>query len=487
MRQGYEKTIFELSGAGKRGYRLPPRDPGLSLCKEEIPENLRRKDALLLPQVSEQETVRHYTRLSQKNYGLDSGFYPLGSCTMKYNPKISEDVAADPRFSGLHPYQPEETVQGALALMHELSAFLCEITGMDEFSLQPAAGAQGELCGLMMIKRYYESKGEPQRKTIIVPDSSHGTNPASAARAGFSVLEIRSNEEGSVDLSALSAALGGDTAGLMLTNPNTLGLFEKDILQISDMVHKAGGLLYYDGANLNAILGKVRPGDMGFDIMHVNTHKTFATPHGGGGPGAGPVGAAGELTAFLPSPRIVKEGDSFEIRDAGSESIGKVRGYYGSFSVLLRAWTYIRMMGADGLSEVSDNAVLNANYLKEKLKAHYRLPYDHPCMHEFVLTKPDGSEQGLGAADFAKRLIEFGFHPPTICFPLIVHDALMIEPTETESKETLDDFITAMIEIAEEAKNAPEKLRDAPQTGSVLRVDELLAAKTPVLTWREEL
>ena len=487
MKQEYDKTIFELSEQGKRGYQLPVCKIDCSLFDYEIPETLKRKTSLFLPQVSEQETVRHYTRLSQKNYGLDGGFYPLGSCTMKYNPKITESVAADLRFSGLHPYQSEETVQGALEVMHELSSFLCEITGMDDFSLQPAAGAQGELCGLMMIKHYHASKGDTQRKTIIVPDSSHGTNPASAAKAGFSILQICSNKEGTIDLDALSTALGKDTAGLMMTNPNTLGIFEKDILQISEMVHNAGGLLYYDGANLNPILGKARPGDMGFDIVHVNTHKTFATPHGGGGPGAGPVGAAGELVAFLPSPRIIKEGDIFAIKDGGTDSIGRVRSYLGSFSVLLRAWVYILLMGADGLVEVSDNAVLNANYMKEKLKTHYRLPYDYPCMHEFVLTKPDSSEKTLRAVDFAKRIIDFGFHPPTICFPLIVHDAFMIEPTETESKETLDDFISAMIDIAKEANNTPEKLKAAPKSTPVLRVDELLAAKSPVLVWEKEL
>ncbi|MDR1816503.1 MAG: aminomethyl-transferring glycine dehydrogenase subunit GcvPB [Clostridiales Family XIII bacterium] len=511
MTYDYDKTIFELSAEGKQGYRLPPvdgrqgggrqdaaptnapdtlRNVGAACSRPPeipvIPESLRRAVPPLLPQVSEPEAVRHFTRLSQKNYGVDGGFYPLGSCTMKYNPKVNEEVCALPGFAGLHPYQPAETAQGALQLLHELGEAFCAITGMDEFSLQPAAGAHGELAGLMIIKNYHASRGEGHRKTIIVPDSSHGTNPASAAEAGYHIVQIDSNADGTVCLAALETALAdGDIAGLMLTNPNTLGLFEKDILKIAELVHAAGGLLYYDGANLNAILGEARPGDMGFDVMHINTHKTFSTPHGGGGPGAGPIGVKAHLSEFLPTPRVVKDGDAYRFEDVGPNSIGKLRGYFGSFGVLARAWTYIRTMGAAGMKEVSEAAVLNANYMKEALKGPYKLPYDHVCMHEFVLDGLADAAEGVKTVDVAKRLIELGYHPPTIYFPLIVHNALMIEPTETESKETLDAFLAAMRQIADEAAKTPEVLTAAPGNTPVTRVDELRAAKTPKLKWEE--
>jgi glycine dehydrogenase subunit 2 len=479
----YDKLIFELSSDEKTGYRLPPLDVEETLCAENFPEHLRRTDTPVLPRVSEPETVRHYTRLSQKNYGVDGGFYPLGSCTMKYNPKINEDVAAMPAFCGLHPYQPESTVQGALQLMYELDQMLSEITGMAKFSLQPAAGAHGELAGLMIFKAYHESRNDDKRKKIIVPDSSHGTNPASAAESGFDIVQIASAPDGTVDLDALASVLDDETAGLMLTNPNTLGLFETNIKQISEMVHRAGGLLYYDGANMNAIMGMTRPGDMGFDVIHLNVHKTLSTPHGGGGPGAGPIGVAEQLIEFLPRPTVQKGADGYRLDMGNALSIGRIKGFYGNFGVLVKAYCYIKTMGAEGLKDASRVAVLNANYLKERLKGLYKLPYDRACMHEFVF---DGLREGASEVktlDVAKRLIDLGFHPPTIYFPLIVDSALMIEPTETESLETLDHFVDAMTQIAQEAAENPQVLLDAPLNAPVRRVDELRAAKTPVLKW----
>ncbi|MDR1131077.1 MAG: aminomethyl-transferring glycine dehydrogenase subunit GcvPB [Oscillospiraceae bacterium] len=485
MSRHYDKLIFELSSEGKTGYRLPA-----SGIEDEgpygIPEKLLRTEAPLLPQVSEPEAVRHYTRLSRENYGLDGGMYPLGSCTMKYNPKFNEDAAAMPAFSGLHPYLPEAAAQGALRIMYELDRMLSEITGMAKFSLQPAAGAQGELAGLMIFKAWHESRGEGRRRRIIVPDSSHGTNPASAAEAGFEVVQIASAKDGTVDKAALGAALNEDVAGLMLTNPNTLGLFERDILRIAEMVHGAGGLLYYDGANMNAIMGVARPGDMGFDVIHLNMHKTFSTPHGGGGPGAGPLGVREDLIRFLPRPTVAKRGDVYGLDFGGAESIGRLKSFYGNFGVLLKAWCYIKMLGAEGLKEASQNAVLNANYIKESLKGLYKLPYDRPCMHEFVFDGLASGAPGVKTLDVAKRLIDLGFHPPTVYFPLIVENALMIEPTETESLADLDAFIAAMERIAREATAAPELLKEAPQSAPVRRVDELRAAKSPVLKWTED-
>ncbi|MDR3225378.1 MAG: aminomethyl-transferring glycine dehydrogenase subunit GcvPB [Clostridiales Family XIII bacterium] len=484
MNKNYDKTIFELSAAGKRAYRLPPADGASASAQEMIPQEFLRSEDVALPGVSEPEVVRHYTRLSQKNYGLDAGFYPLGSCTMKYNPKVNEDVAGLPGFANLHPAQPESTVQGALQLLYELQQMLSEVAGMARFSLQPAAGAHGELAGLMIIKAWHESRGDAKRKKIIVPDSSHGTNPASAAEAGFEIVKIDSAADGTVDMDALAAALDDETAGLMLTNPNTLGLFEKNISEVSRLVHEAGGLLYYDGANLNAIMGYTRPGDMGFDVIHINTHKTFATPHGGGGPGAGPIGVREHLIDFLPSPVVAKTPDGYALDRGGDNSIGKLRGWYGSFGVLVKAWCYISSMGAEGLKEATELAVLNANYMKEKLKAQYELPYDAICKHEFVLNGLKTAAEGVHTLDVAKRIIDMGFHPPTIYFPLIVANALMIEPTETESKETLDSFIEALNRIAQEAVESPELLTDAPHHTPVRRVDEVAAARNPIITWR---
>lgn len=482
--RNYDKLIFELSSSQRQAYRLPACDVNEENLENVIPKHLRRESELVLPQVSEPEVVRHFTRLSMKNYGLDGGFYPLGSCTMKYNPKINEDVAAMTGFSDLHPYQPESTVQGALQLMYELDGMLSEITGMAKFSLQPAAGAHGELAGLMIFKAYHESRGDMKRKKIIVPDSSHGTNPASATESGFEVIVIKSAADGTVDLEALKAVLSDEVAGLMLTNPNTLGLFESNIQEIARLVHQAGGLLYYDGANMNAIMGITRPGDMGFDVIHLNLHKTFSTPHGGGGPGAGPVGVAQRLIDFLPQPMVEKQNDTYFLKTDNPLSIGKVRSFYGSFGILVRAYCYIKSMGAEGLKEASQVAVLNANYLKEKLKAHYELPFDRICMHEFVLAGLGKNAPEAATLDVAKRLLDLGYHPPTIYFPLIVENALMIEPTETESVETLNSFAETMIQIAEEAKSKPELLKASPTTTVVRRLDEVKAARTPVLKWQ---
>jgi glycine dehydrogenase subunit 2 len=479
----YNKIIFEISKEGRKGYTLPPCDVEITDIIDMIPEHLLGKKDISLPEVSEVDVVRHFTQLSNKNYGLDAGFYPLGSCTMKYNPKINEDMASNPNFTGIHPYQNEKTVQGSLQLMHELSEKLAEICGMDQVSLQPAAGAHGELAGIMIIKAYHENRGDFKRKKIIVPDSAHGTNPATANVVGFETVEIKSNEKGGVDINSLKSVLNDEIAGLMLTNPNTLGLFDENIKEISNLVHEAGGLVYYDGANLNAIMGKARPGDMGFDVVHMNLHKTFSTPHGGGGPGSGPVGVKKELIPYLPVPVIEKKEQNFILNYDKPLSIGKVKSYYGNFGVLVKAYCYILSMGATGLKKASEMAVLNANYMKSKLKDYYHLPIDKVCKHEFVL---GGLEQGAGEVttlDVAKRLLDYGYHPPTIYFPLIVHDAIMIEPTETESLETMDAFIEAMISIAKEAKENPQLLKQAPYTTHVRRLDEVRAARNPVLKY----
>lgn len=479
----YNKLIFELSNEGRKAYTLPKLDIEEKPLEDILPQQMMRKEEIELPEVSEVDIIRHYTLLSNKNYGVDTGFYPLGSCTMKYNPKINEDMASFIGFTALHPYQPVETVQGALKLMYELENMLSEITGMDKFSLQPAAGAHGELTGLMIIKAYHEHRNDKKRKKIIVPDSAHGTNPASAAVAGFDVIEIKSNKEGAIDLEALKAVLNDEVAGLMLTNPSTLGLFEENIVEIARLIHEAGGLLYYDGANLNAIMGITRPGDMGFDVVHLNLHKTFSTPHGGGGPGSGPVGVKKELADFLPVPVIEFKDGIYSLNYDRPLSIGKVRSFYGNFNVLIKAYSYILTMGAEGLKRASEMAVLNANYLKEKLKNHYKVAIDKVCMHEFVLAGLLEKVNDITTLDVAKRLIDYGFHPPTIYFPLIVDSAIMVEPTETESKETLDAFIEAMIKIAEEAKENPQLLKEAPHNTPVRRVDEVLAARNPVLKW----
>lgn len=480
----YTQLIFELSREGQIASRLPATHiPKLS--PEEIfgPDMVREVPAEL-PSVSETEVVRHFTNLSHKNYGLDSGFYPLGSCTMKYNPKLNETAARIPGFANLHPHMPPKHSQGALKLMNGLSDMLCEVAGLDAFTLQPAAGAHGELTGLMIMKAYHLKNGQPERTKIIVPDSAHGTNPSSAAIAGFEIIEIKSNPDGSVDLEALKAALGPDTAGLMLTNPSTLGLFEKNIKEVARLVHEAGGQLYYDGANLNAIMGITRPGDMGFDVMHINLHKTFSTPHGGGGPGGGPVGVKKHLIPFLPFPVVEQVGNQFELNYNRPDSIGRVKGFNGNFSVLVRAYAYILTMGGNGLKEASEMAVINANYIKEKLKDDYLMLFDQNCMHEMVFAGLKDKTNMVPTLDVAKRLLDYGYHPPTIYFPLIVDNAIMIEPTETESLETIDAFCDVMIKIAEEAKENPALLHDAPYTTQVRRVDEVMAAKNPVLKFQ---
>ncbi|HEY8805808.1 MAG TPA: aminomethyl-transferring glycine dehydrogenase subunit GcvPB [Clostridium sp.] len=479
----YNKLIFEISKQGRKGYKLPCCDVEIIDVSEMIPKHLLGMNDISLPEVSEVDVIRHFTLLSNKNYGVDTGFYPLGSCTMKYNPKINEDMASNPSFTQIHPYQNEKTVQGSLQLMYELSDKLAEICGMDQVSLQPSAGAHGELTGLMIIKAFHENRGDFKRKKIIVPDSAHGTNPASASVVGFEIVEIKSNEKGEVDLDSLKYALNGEIAGLMLTNPNTLGLFDENIKEISDLVHEAGGLVYYDGANLNAIMGIARPGDMGFDVVHMNLHKTFSTPHGGGGPGSGPVGVKKELIQFLPVPIIEKNNDNFILNYDKPLSIGKIKSFYGNFGVLVRAYCYILSMGAEGLKKASEMAVLNANYMKSRLKDYYYLPIDRVCKHEFVLGGVKNGLSEVTTLDIAKRLLDYGYHPPTIYFPKIVDNAIMIEPTETESLETMDAFIETMINISKEARENPELLKKAPYNTPVRRLDEVRAARNPVLKY----
>lgn len=475
--------IFERSKAGRTSYSLPEIDvPELDI-NDGLDDAYIRKDAPDLPEVSELEIMRHYTGLSNRNYGVDSGFYPLGSCTMKYNPKINEDVARLDGFSHIHPYQDPKTVQGALEMLYDLQTSLGEITGMHEVSLQPAAGAQGEWTGLMMIRAFHEANGDLERTKVIVPDSAHGTNPASATVAGFEAVTVKSNEKGLVDLEDLKRVVGRDTAALMLTNPNTLGLFETEILEMAEIVHDAGGKLYYDGANLNAIMGYTRPADMGFDVVHLNLHKTFTGPHGGGGPGSGPVGVSKEFEPYLPKPLLVKGEDGYTFDYDRPNSIGRVKPYYGNFGINLRAYTYIRTMGAEGLKKVSEYAVLNANYMMRKLEKEFDLPYQQHCKHEFVLSGKRQKKLGVRTLDVAKRLLDYGYHPPTIYFPLNVEEAMMVEPTETESKETLDGFIDTMIAISEETKHDPEMVQEAPHTTIVKRMDETTAARKPILRY----
>ncbi len=477
------KLIFEKSVKGARSFTLPGSDLP-DRVPEEIPADFLREEDPLLPEVGEVEAVRHYTELSRKSYGVDSGFYPLGSCTMKYNPKINEWAARLPGFAGLHPYQPEETVQGALELMYELQRMLCEITGMDAFTLQPAAGAHGEMTGAMIIKAYHNSRGDTKRTKMIVPDSAHGTNPATANMLGYKVIEVKSDERGLVDVEDLRSLMSDEIAGLMLTNPNTLGLFEENIREIAEIVHAAGGLLYYDGANANAIIGIARPGDMGFDVCHLNLHKTFATPHGGGGPGSGPIGVKGFLVDFLPVPVIEKSGERYRLSYDRPRSIGKIHAFYGNFGVMVKAYAYIKALGNTGLKEVACNAVLNANYLRTMLAGSYDIPYNRLCKHEFVASaRKQKKETGVTALDVAKGLIDRGFHPPTVYFPLIVEEALMIEPTETETRERLDAFVEALLEIDREARENPERLKEAPHKAVIRRPDETAAARNPVLKW----
>jgi len=480
-----ERLIFEKSVEGRIGYSLPENDVPEVELESFYPVELLRETAPEIPEVSEVDVIRHYTNLSKRNYGVDSGFYPLGSCTMKYNPKINEDIASMEGLAQMHPLQGPQSAQGNLEILYNMDKYLSEILGMERVTLQPAAGAHGEMTGLMIIKAYHMHRNDSKRVKIIVPDSSHGTNPASAALAGFEVVHIPSDERGCVDIKALEDILDDTVAGLMLTNPNTLGLFEEDILKISEMVHGCGGLLYYDGANMNAIMGMARPGDMGFDIAHVNLHKTFSTPHGGGGPGSGPIGVVKELVPFLPVPVIEKVNDRYILDYDRPLSIGKVKSFYGNFGVILRAYSYIRTMGAQGLKVASQAAVLNANYIRKKLEDLYEIPYNRICMHEFVLSAQKQAKNGVTALDIAKNLLDEGIHPPTIYFPLIVHEAMMIEPTETESPETLDNFIDIMRQLAIKAQEDPESLKNAPRTTYVSRLDEVKAARTPVLRWKK--
>ena len=484
MNTDYTKLIFEVSQEGRKAYSLPKCDVEEVNIESLIPSEFLSDKELDLPEVSEVDVIRHYTQLSNKNYGVDTGFYPLGSCTMKYNPKINEDMADLSGFRNIHPYQPIETVQGALELMYGLDKMLAEVAGMERMTLQPAAGAHGELVGLMIIKAYHDKRGDKKRTKIIVPDSAHGTNPASAAVAGFDIVEVKSDKNGAVDIESLKSVLSDEIAGLMLTNPSTLGLFETNIKEIADLVHEAGGLLYYDGANMNAIMGVTRPGDMGFDVIHYNLHKTFSTPHGGGGPGSGPVGVRKDLVEFLPSPVVEKKGDNYILDYDRPHSIGKIKSFYGHFGILVRAYTYILSYGP-GLKEVSEKAVLNANYMMHKLKEKYYLPIEQVCKHEFVLGGLNEDILGISTLDIAKRLLDYGYHPPTIYFPLIVNEAIMVEPTETESVETLDRFIDAMNKIADEAKENPELLKNAPHNTHVRRIDEAKAARNLIVKWEK--
>lgn len=480
-----EKLIFEKSQPGRRAQVLPK--PGVPEQKIEaiLPEKFVRKEGPALPEVSELDAVRHFVRLSQLNHSIDTGFYPLGSCTMKYNPKVNDVMAGLDGFRNLHPMQPEDQIQGALELLYTLQEHIGEIVGLPAVSLQPAAGAHGEMTGLMIIRAYFESRGEKQRTKVIVPDTAHGTNPATAAMLGFEVVEVKSNERGHVDPEAIKNVLGPDVAAIMLTNPNTLGLFEEEILEVAGLMHKAGALLYYDGANLNAIMGLVRPGDMGFDVCHLNLHKTFSTPHGGGGPGGCAVAVKPHLAEFLPLPVVSKNGNNYYFDHDRPKSIGKVKGFYGNFGILVRALTYILAHGKEGLRQVSQDAILNANYLKEKLKHMFELPYDDVCMHEFVLSGTGQKERGVSTAHIAKRMLDYGVHSPTVYFPLVVPEAMMIEPTETESRQTLDEFVEIMTKINNETKTAPDMVRSAPHTTPVGKLDEASAARKPNLCWSQ--
>ena len=473
------KLLFERSRAGRGSDLLPACDVPVVTYDQ----GLLRAEAPRLPEMAEVDLSRHYTELAKQTHGVNDGFYPLGSCTMKYNPRVNEEAAAQPGFTQLHPLQPVETVQGALEVIHTAETMLCEITGMDSMTFQPAAGAHGEYTGLLLIRKYHQSRGDTARTKIIVPDSAHGTNPASATMAGFKVVSVPSNEQGGVDLDALRKAVGPDTAGLMLTNPNTVGLFDPNILEITQIIHDAGGLCYYDGANLNAIMGHVRPGDMGFDCVHLNLHKTFSTPHGGGGPGSGPVGCKAMLAQFLPSPHVEEKDGKF-VFATPEHTMGRVRSFYGNFLVVVKALAYLITLGKEGIPEASAGAVLNANYLMKQLAGAYDMSYDTQCMHEFVMTLQGlAHDTGVTAMDVAKRLLDFGMHPPTMYFPLIVHEALMVEPTETESMETLDEAARVFLDILAEAKTDAESLHHAPHDCPIGRPDEVTAARSPILRY----
>ena len=473
------KLLFERSRAGRGSDLLPACDVPVVTYDQ----GLLRAEAPRLPEMAEVDLSRHYTELAKQTHGVNDGFYPLGSCTMKYNPRVNEEAAAQPGFTQLHPLQPVETVQGALEVIHTAEKMLCEITGMDSMTFQPAAGAHGEYTGLLLIRKYHQSRGDTARTKIIVPDSAHGTNPASATMAGFKVVSVPSNEQGGVDLDALRKAVGPDTAGLMLTNPNTVGLFDPNILKITQIIHDAGGLCYYDGANLNAIMGHVRPGDMGFDCVHLNLHKTFSTPHGGGGPGSGPVGCKAVLAQFLPSPHVEEKDGKFAFATP-EHTMGRVRSFYGNFLVVVKALAYLITLGKEGIPEASAGAVLNANYLMKQLAGAYDMSYDTQCMHEFVMTLQGlAHDTGVTAMDVAKRLLDFGMHPPTMYFPLIVHEALMVEPTETESMETLDEAARVFLDILAEAKTDAESLHHAPHDCPIGRPDEVTAARSPILRY----
>ncbi|MBE6292178.1 MAG: glycine dehydrogenase subunit 2 [Bacteroidales bacterium] len=497
----YDKLIFEISRPGRVGYSLPKNwstdngqqstdkpDGSLSIvnCQLSIPKVLLRETPAELPEVSELDVVRHYTNVSNKNFGVETGFYPLGSCTMKYNPKINEEIAHHPAFSGLHPLQSEESVQGALAIYYHTARALSELTGLADFTLTPFAGAHGELTGLMVMRQYHLLRGDTKRTRVIVPDSAHGTNPASAAVCGLEIVEVKSTANGTVDTNDLKGLLDDTIAGIMMTNPNTLGIYETQVVEIARLVHEAGGLLYYDGANLNPMLGASRPGDMGFDIMHINLHKTFSTPHGGGGPGSGPVGVAAHLVDCLPNPRVTFADGKYKVESGKmkDESCGRVAAFMGNFGVVMKAYTYILSLGK-GIKHVGPIATLNANYVKESLRDAYYLPVDTVCKHEFVFDGLADKSTGVTTLDIAKRLLDYGYHAPTIYFPLLFHQSIMIEPTETESKETLDDFIDIMHRVAEEALSDPDMVKSAPHTTPVRRLDETTAAKNPLLKYRD--
>lgn len=477
----YNNLIFELSHEGRKGYSLPAEDFG----QYDIPTEICREKDARLPECDELTVVRHYTNHSANNFGVNNGFYPLGSCTMKYNPVINEEIAAMSQFQGLHPLQPNSTCQGALHVYYDMQHLLAELTGLSEFTLNPFAGAHGELTGLMVIRQYHQSRGDSKRKRVIVPDSAHGTNPASASVCGLEVVEVKSTADGIVDVEDLKSLLDDTIAAMMMTNPNTLGLFEREIPEISKLVHECGGLMYYDGANLNPMLGVCRPGDMGFDVMHINLHKTFSTPHGGGGPGSGPVGVRAGLEQFLPTPRVVYDGSRYMVeRDENAISVSE---FFGNYDIIRRAYAYVLTLGKEHIKEVGPLATLNANYIKESLKDYYELPIDSLCKHEFVFDGLKDKQSGVTTMDVAKRLLDYGYHAPTIYFPLLFHESLMIEPTENESKETIDAFIDVMKKIAEEAQTHPEYVKTAPHDTPIGRVDDVMAAKHPILTFFQSL